>query len=102
VVCYIRSAAGEEIVREQMEARLKALKSELEAGEAELAKVENQRTYLRETLLRISGAVQVIEELLVEGQNAEQRDGTNLDAPGTEPTRTGLTSVRTDKNDEAT
>ena len=89
-------------MREQLEARLKALKSELESGQAELAKVEEHRAYLRETLLRISGAVQVMEELLVEGQHAEQRDGTNLDTPRTEPTRTGLTSVRTDKNDEAT
>jgi hypothetical protein len=85
-----------------MEARLKTLKSELEAGEAELAKVEDRRAYLRETLLRISGAVQVMEELLVEGQHAEQRDGTNLDAPSTEPIGTGLTSVRTDKSDETT
>jgi len=84
-----------------MEARLKALKCELEAGEAELAKVENQRMYLRETLLRISGAVQVIEELLAEGQPTEQRDGTNLTEPGSEAPGTRSTGVRAAESDWA-
>jgi predicted nuclease with TOPRIM domain len=55
-------------MREQMQARLEALKKELETGQAELQKVEMQRTYLHETVLRISGAVQMLEELLREGQ----------------------------------
>jgi predicted nuclease with TOPRIM domain len=59
-------------VREQMQSRLEELKKELEAGQAELQKVESQRTYLRETILRISGAVQVLEELLAQGQPTEQ------------------------------
>jgi hypothetical protein len=67
-----------------METKLKELKSELEAGEAELARVEKHRTYLRETLLRISGAVQVLEELIAEGQpegqSTAQRDGSKLGA----------------------
>ena len=54
-------------VREQIQARLDALRKELETGQAELQKVEAQRTYLHETMLRISGAVQALEELLVEG-----------------------------------
>jgi hypothetical protein len=53
-------------MREQIQARLEALKKELETGQAELQKVELQRTYLHETVLRISGAVQVLEELLRE------------------------------------
>jgi predicted nuclease with TOPRIM domain len=69
--------AGEEreevpTIREQLQARLKELKKELEAGQAELQKVEMQRTYLRETVLRIDGAVQVLEELLREGQSSER------------------------------
>ena len=59
-------------MREQMQARLEALKKELETGQAELQKVEMQRTYLHETVLRISGAVQVLEELLREGQLARR------------------------------
>jgi len=53
-------------MREQIQARLEELKKELETGQAELQKVEMQRTYLRETVLRIGGAVQVLEELLTD------------------------------------
>jgi hypothetical protein len=59
-------------MREQMQARLEELKKELETGQAELQKVEMQRTYLHEMVLRISGAVQVLEELLREGQSSER------------------------------
>lgn len=58
-------------MREQIRARLEALKMELEKGQTELQKVEAQRTYLHETVLRISGAVQVLEEL-TEGHPAKQ------------------------------
>ena len=54
-------------MREQVQARLEELKKELETGQAELQKVEAQRTYLHETMLRISGAVQALEELLAQG-----------------------------------
>jgi predicted nuclease with TOPRIM domain len=57
-------------IRDQIQARLEALKKELETGQAELQKVKMQRTYLHETVLRISGAVQVLEELLGEGDKA--------------------------------
>ena len=59
-------------LREQMQARLEELKKELETGQAQLQQVDMQRTYLHETVLRISGAVQVLEELLREGQAARQ------------------------------
>jgi predicted nuclease with TOPRIM domain len=52
--------------------RLEILKKELETGQAELEKLEKQRAYLQETVLRISGAVQVLEELQAEGQGTEQ------------------------------
>jgi hypothetical protein len=60
----------EQIVREQMQTRLEALRKEFEAGQIELEKIEKQRTYLRETMLRISGAIQVLGELLANGQAA--------------------------------
>ncbi len=73
-----------------MQTRLEALKKEFETGQAELEKVERQRTYLRETVLRIGGAIQVLEELLVEGQLVEQ-NGTA--GPGeTQPTVTAQAS----------
>jgi light-regulated signal transduction histidine kinase (bacteriophytochrome) len=60
------------VMREQMESRLETLRSELETGEAEYQQLQARETHLRETLLRISGAVQVLEELLREGQSSER------------------------------
>jgi predicted nuclease with TOPRIM domain len=51
-------------MREQLQARLKALKEEYEVGQTRLQELERQQVYLRETLLRISGAIQVLEEML--------------------------------------
>jgi predicted nuclease with TOPRIM domain len=51
-------------MREQLEQRLKQLKSEFEAGQKMLTDLEAKQANVRETLLRISGAIQVIEEEL--------------------------------------
>ena len=51
-------------MKEQLEQRLQALKAEYEAGQKMLADLEARQTTLRETLLRIAGAVQVLEEEL--------------------------------------
>jgi predicted nuclease with TOPRIM domain len=75
-------------MRGQIQARLEELKKELEAGQAELQKVEMQRTYLHETVLRIGGAVQVLEELLTDGSPANKPDeavGPGEDQPGISP-----------------
>ena len=61
-------------IRDQIQARLEELKKELETRQAELQKVEMQRTYLHETMFRISGAMQVLEELLTAVDSAK-RDG---------------------------
>jgi len=55
-----------------MRARLEELKKDLEAGQAELQKVEAQRAYLRETMLRIEGAMHALGELLAEEGSPEQ------------------------------
>jgi hypothetical protein len=73
-------------MREQMRARLEELKKELETGQAELQKVEMQRTYLRETVLRIGGAVQVLEELLGRQPQGQQNGPDHREAP-LEPTQ---------------
>lgn len=73
-------------MREQMQTRLETLRKEFQTGQADLEKVEQQRTYLRETLLRISGALQVLEELLADRQPAEQN--------GTGPTEMQLAAVQ--------
>ena len=81
-------------MREEIQARLEELKKELETGQAELQKVEMQRTYLHETVLRISGAVQVLEELLAEGQSVEQPNGID-------PSEAKVASVRTRGTEES-
>jgi predicted nuclease with TOPRIM domain len=73
-------------MQEQIQARLEELKKELEAGQAELQKVEMQRTYLHETVLRISGAVQVLEELLARQPQGQQNGPDHSEAP-LEPTQ---------------
>ena len=50
----------------QIETRLTELKSEFEAGQAMLTDLNKKRAELESTLLRISGAIQVLEELLAE------------------------------------
>jgi hypothetical protein len=73
-------------IREQMQARLEALKKELEMGQAELQKVEMQRTYLHETVLRIGGAIQVLEELLAQQPQGQKNGPDHSEAP-LEPTQ---------------
>lgn len=51
-------------MKSQLEARLTELKSEFDAGKNMLADLEKKRTDLEATMLRISGAIQVLEELL--------------------------------------
>jgi hypothetical protein len=58
-------------MQEQLQERLGFLKKEFAAGQARLQELEQQQSYLRETLLRISGAIQVLEELLVQGQSVQ-------------------------------
>lgn len=48
----------------QIEQRLGELKAEFEAGQQMLAELEAKQANLQQTLLRISGAIQVLEELL--------------------------------------
>lgn len=59
------------ILKDRLEARLKELKTEFEAGQRVLADLEVQQTQTQKTLLRISGAIQVLEELLAEGSGVK-------------------------------
>jgi predicted nuclease with TOPRIM domain len=52
-------------MKEQIENRLKELKAEFQSGQKMLADLEAQQANLKNTLLRISGAIQVLEEMLV-------------------------------------
>jgi hypothetical protein len=51
-------------MRPQLEQRLLQLKTELETGQKMLAELEQRRVNLEQTMLRIAGAIQVLEELL--------------------------------------
>jgi hypothetical protein len=65
------------MIQEQLQERLEALRKEFATGQARLQELEMQQGHLRETLLRISGAIQVLEELLAQGaQGAAERENT--------------------------
>jgi predicted nuclease with TOPRIM domain len=51
-------------MQEQLARRLEELKKEFETGQARLRELETEQAYTRETMLRISGAIQVLEEAL--------------------------------------
>jgi len=51
-------------MREQLEQRVSELRAEHQKGQQMLTELESQQAELRQTLLRISGAIQVLEELL--------------------------------------
>jgi predicted nucleic acid-binding Zn-ribbon protein len=51
-------------MKKQLEARLEALKAEFESGKNVLADLDKKSREVETTLMRISGAIQVIEELL--------------------------------------
>ncbi|EPR11618.1 hypothetical protein [Ruminiclostridium papyrosolvens] len=53
-------------MNEQIDARIKELKAELESGQKAMENLEVQRTNIVYTLLRINGAIQVLEELVQE------------------------------------
>jgi hypothetical protein len=50
-----------------MERRLAELESELAAGERLMAELDDRRQRLRDSMLRIGGAIQVLRELLGRG-----------------------------------
>ena len=51
-------------MKEQLEQRLKELEAEFESGQQMMADLETKQSSLRESLLRISGAIQVLKEEL--------------------------------------
>lgn len=60
-----------ENMRDQMQQRLDELQTELETGKRALAELDARRADLTQTMFRIGGAIQVIQELLaVDEQSA--------------------------------
>jgi len=58
-------------MEEQLQKRLEELKKDFEIGQSRLKELETEQAYVRETLLRISGAIQVLEEALRNNKQAE-------------------------------
>jgi predicted nuclease with TOPRIM domain len=67
---------------EQVTTRLASLKKEFETGQARLRELEAEQAYVRETMLRISGAIQVLQELADEPKAGPVADETTLAATG--------------------
>ncbi len=63
-------------MRDQLEQRLKELKAEYESGQKVLAELEAREANMKNTLLRISGAIQVLEEELAK-DNPDRKKETN-------------------------
>ena len=75
-------------MREQLEQRLQALRAEFESGQKMLAELEAKQADPRDTLLRISGAIQVLEEALAQEPQpllnaAEPGDANSVGEAGT-------------------
>ena len=70
-------------LRTKLIERLADLQRETELGEERLHALENERIVLRQTLLRIDGATQVLRELL-DGLETAQND-VGLEAAGSSP-----------------
>ena len=61
-------------MKEQLEKRLAQLKAEFVSGQKVMAELEGKQANLRDTLLRISGAIQILEEEL--GKISEESENT--------------------------
>jgi chromosome segregation ATPase len=59
-------------MKEQLEKRLAQLKAEFESGQRVMVELEAKQTNLRDTLLRISGAIQILEEELEKVDREEE------------------------------
>jgi hypothetical protein len=67
-------------MREQLENRLQELRAEFEVGQKVIGELELRQANLRSTLLRIGGAIQVIEELLGKGKASADQEPAALRA----------------------
>lgn len=62
-------------MQQQLESRLAELRAEFEKGQQRLKEIEVEASSLRDTLLRISGAIQVLQEELEKvGQDNPKRE----------------------------
>jgi predicted nuclease with TOPRIM domain len=73
-------------MKQQLEQRLKELRAEFDSGQKTLGELEIKQANLRNTLLRISGAIQVLEEELAKESQPESVSTSQLEGiPKSEP-----------------
>ena len=58
-------------MRKQLEIRLRELKAEYEAGQKELANLQDEEAKVRETLQKIGAAIQLLEDELSKSSTGE-------------------------------
>ncbi len=62
-------------MKQTLENRISKLKNEFDSGRKMLMEIEKKQIRLKDQLLRISGAIQVLEEVLAE---SEKEAGSNI------------------------
>jgi hypothetical protein len=63
-------------MHDELQVRIDALRKEMEVGQQRAQDLERQLSHLRDTMLRISGAIQVLEELQAQATAApDKADG---------------------------
>jgi hypothetical protein len=72
-------------MKEQLQNRLEELKREFEVGQNKLRELESEEVNLRQTLLRISGAIQVLDEELKLAAGSEPQAEESLKADAAAP-----------------
>jgi hypothetical protein len=72
-------------MKEQLQKRLEELKREFEVGQNKLRELESEEVNLRQTLLRISGAIQVLDEELKLAADGEPQPEESLKADAATP-----------------
>lgn len=60
-------------MKEQLEKRLAKLKAEFESGQKVMAELEAKQGNVRDTLLRISGAIQILQEEISKVSQEEEK-----------------------------
>lgn len=68
-------------MQDRLAARLENLRKEHQTGQAMLADLEAKQLDLRQTLLRIAGAIQVLEELLADAETPAGEGDAAREAP---------------------
>jgi uncharacterized coiled-coil protein SlyX len=63
-------------MKQQLEQRLKELRAEYASGQKALAELENKQTAIRSTLIRISTAIEALEEELTKENGKEENKAT--------------------------